>query len=199
VAVSAHSAAAYGPDPGDLLLVATGDDGALRRLLSRWRQPVYAAFERLREPSAAAEATLLTFERLVRSAGRFEPGVSFPATLWGHAARVAQELTQVQPVSVSPARLAESAAARTALQRSALAALPPAERAAFLLTRVVRLPLATAAAALGTSEGDVRRRLVRALETLRTSLHPLLELGTPGASGEFSAFAAPPTRPEEVP
>ena len=55
MAVSAHSAAAYGPDPGDLLLVATGDDGALRRLLSRWRQPVYAAFERLREPSAAAE------------------------------------------------------------------------------------------------------------------------------------------------
>ena len=199
MAVSAHSAAAYGPDPGDLLLVATGDDGALRRLLSRWRQPVYAAFERLREPSAAAEATLLTFERLVRSAGRFEPGVSFPATLWGHAARVAQELTQVQPVSVSPARLAESAAARTALQRSALAALPPAERAAFLLTRVVRLPLATAAAALGTSEGDVRRRLVRALETLRTSLHPLLEMGTPGVSGEFAAFSAPPPGPEEAP
>jgi RNA polymerase sigma factor (sigma-70 family) len=176
VAVSAHSAAAYGPDPGDLLLVATGDDGALRRLLSRWKQPVYAAFERLREPSAAAEATLQTFERLVRS-----PGASFPATLWEHAARVAQELPQVQPVSVSPARLAESAAARTALQRSALAALPPAERAAFLLTRVARLPLATAAAALGTSEGDVRRRLVRALETLRTSLRPLLDLGVGGA------------------
>lgn len=194
MAVSAHSAAAYGPDPGDLLLVAAGDDAALRRLLSRWKQPVYAAFERLREPSAAAEATLLTFERLVRSAGRYEPGASFPATLWEHAARVAQELPAVEPVSVSPARLAESAAARTALQRSALAALPPAERAAFLLTRVARLPLATAAAALGTSESEVRRRLVRALETLRRSLRPLLDLGAGGAdpSSDASATRPPP-------
>jgi RNA polymerase sigma factor (sigma-70 family) len=194
VAVSAHSTAAYGPDPGDLLLVAAGDDAALKRLLSRWKQPVYAAFERLREPSAAAEATLLTFERLVRSAGRFEPGASFPATLWEHAARVVQELPAAQPVSLTPARLAESAAARTALQRSALAALPPAERAAFLLTRVARLPLATAAAALGTSEAEVRRRLVRALETLRNSLRPLLDLGAGGAdaSPEASTEEPPP-------
>jgi RNA polymerase sigma factor (sigma-70 family) len=171
--------------------VANGDDAALKRLLARWKQPVYAVFERLREPSAAAEATLQTFERLVRAAGHFDPEESFPATLWGHAARVAQEQPPAQPVSVSPARLAESAAARTALQRSAIAALPPAERAAFLLTRVARLPLPTAAAALGVSESELRRRLVRALEALRTSLHPLLEMGGPGGSGD-SAAASPP-------
>ncbi len=190
----AHTTAAHAPDSGDLLLVATGDDGALKRLLARWRQPVYALFERLREPSAAAEATIQTFERLVRSAGRFDPGAPFAATLWGHAARVAQEQARAEPVTVSPARLLESAAARTALQRSAIAALPPAERAAFLLTRVARLPVPTAALALGISERDLRRRLVRALEALRVSLRPLLDLGVPGAEqpSEWDSGDAPP-------
>lgn len=193
MAVPQRSGVAPAPDSGDLLLVAAGDDAALRRLLGRWRQPVYAVFERLRETSAAAEATLQTFERLVRSAGRFDPGASFPAHLWGLAARVAQEQPQAELVAVSPARLAESAAARTALQRSAIAALPPAERAAFLLTRVARLPLPTAAAALGISETDLRRRLVRALELLRAFLRPLLDLGLSGGDGpETAGEASPP-------
>jgi RNA polymerase sigma-70 factor (ECF subfamily) len=180
VAVPPRSGIAPEPDSGDLLLVAAGDDAALRRILSRWRQPVYAVFERLREPSAAAEATIQTFERLVRSARRFDPGESFPATLWGHAARVMQEQPPAEPVAVSGARLAESASARTALQRSAIATLPPGERAAFLLTRVAHLPLSTARAALGIGEPELRRRLVRALESLRGSLRPLLGAQAPG-------------------
>lgn len=186
MAVPQRSGVAPAPDSGDLLLVATGDDAALRRILSRWSQPVYAVFERLREPSAAAEATLQTFERLVRSAPRYDPGTSFPATLWGHAARVAQGQPATEPVVVPPARLAESAAARTALQRSAIAALAPGERAAFLLARVARLPLPTAAAALGVGEPELRRRLVHALETLRGSLRPLLDPETPGAGDDAS-------------
>jgi RNA polymerase sigma factor (sigma-70 family) len=194
VAVAPRTGAAQGPDSGDLLLVATGDDAALKRLLARWRQPVYAVFERLREPSAAAEATLQTFERLVRTAGRYDPGTPFAAHLWGHAARVAQEQPRSEPAVISAARLTESSAARTALQRSAIAALPPAERSAFLLTRVARLPLPTAASALGISEVELRRRLVRALEALRTSLKPLLDLGIPGADGspEDGASGVPP-------
>ncbi len=190
MAVPQRSGIAPAPDSGDLLLVATGDDAALRRILSRWRQPVYAIFERLREPSVAAEATLQTFERLVRSAGRFEPGTSFPATLWGHAARIVQDQPPGEPVVVSPSRLAESAAARTALQRAAIAALPPGERAAFLLTRVARLSFPTTAAALGVGEPELRRRLVRALESLRASLRPLLDMGAPGEAppDEGAAF-----------
>lgn len=191
MAVPQRSGVAPAPDSGDLLLVAAGDNAALWRILSRWRQPVYAVFERLREPSVAAEATLLAFERLVRSAGRFDPGTSFPATLWGHVARIVQDQPSGEPVVVSPARLAESSAARTALQRSAIAALPPGERTAFLLTRVARLPLPTAAAALGIAEVELRRRLVSALESLRVSLRPLLDMGPPGASGEFAAPSAP--------
>ncbi len=178
------------PDSGDLLLVAAGDDAALRRLLARWRQPVYGVFERVREPSAALEATLQAFERVVRAAPRFDPARPFPEMLWGHVARVVQDLAPTAPVSVSPARLAESAAARTALQRSAVAALPPGERAAFLLARVARLPLPAAAAALGTGEAELRRRLVRSLETLRLSLRPLLE--PEGGAGPPEAAAEPP-------
>lgn len=192
MAVPRRSGVAPAPDSGDLLLVAAGDDAALRRILSRWRQPVYALFERLREPSAASEATLQTFERLVRAAGRFDPGASFPATLWGHAAHVVQAPAPAPPVVVPPARLAESAAARTALQRTAIAALPPGDRAAFLLARVARLPLPTTAAALGIGESELRRRLVRALEALRASLRPLLDMGAPaGEDAEESPLDGP--------
>jgi DNA-directed RNA polymerase specialized sigma24 family protein len=183
VATTPRAGAAHEPDSGDLLLVATGDGAALKRLLARWSQPVYAVFERIREPSAAAEATLQTFERVVHAAGRFDPGESFPAHLWGHAARVAMEQPHVEPAAISASRLAESAAARTALQRSAIAALPSAERTAYLLARVAHLPLPTAAAAIGISEPELRRRLVRALEALRASLRPLLDPTATGAEG----------------
>jgi DNA-directed RNA polymerase specialized sigma24 family protein len=190
VAVPPRSGAALAPDSGDLLLVAAGDDAALKRLLSRWKQPVYAMFERLREPSGAAEATVETFERLVRSAGRYEPSTPFAVALWGHAARVLQEAPAGRLVAVSPAHLAESSSARTAFVRSAVAALSAAERAAFLLTRAARLSVPTAAAALGTSEAELRRRLVRALESLRESLRPLLEPAA-GAPEEPAAEGGP--------
>jgi RNA polymerase sigma factor (sigma-70 family) len=172
---SPKSGAHPASDSGDLLLVAAGDSAALTRLVTRWSQPVYAFFERTREPSAATEATLATFERLVASSPRYAPDIPFPSFLWGIAAKVVQDGKTGDVLEVPAPKLAESAAARTALVRSAIAALPPAERAAFLLTRVARLPAAAAAEALGAQETEVRRRLVRALEFLRTSLVPLLE------------------------
>ena len=158
-----------------MLLVAAGDGAALSRLVARWTPAVFAFFERTREPSLAAEAALETFERLVAESPRYPPNLPFSAFLWGIAARVLQEAGPGEVLGIARPRLAESAAARTALVRSAIAALPAGERSAFLLVRIARLPVATAAAALGTSVPDVRRRLVRALELLRLSLAPLLE------------------------
>lgn len=175
------------PDSGDLLLVAAGDSAALTRLVARWSQPVYAFFERTREPSAATEATLATFERLVVSSPRYAPDVPFPTFLWGIAVKIVQEGKTGDVLEIPAAKLAESAAARTALVRSAIATLPPAERAAFLLTRVARLPATAAAEALGAQETEVRRRIVRALESLRTSLAPLLaSTGAPAPQGEVA-------------
>jgi len=179
-----RSATQPAPDSGDLLLVAAGDSAALTRLVTRWSQPVYAFFERTREPSAATEATLATFERLVVSSTRYAPDVPFPTFLWGIAVKIVQEGKTGDVLEIPAPKLAESAAARTAFVRSAIAALPPAERAAFLLTRVARLPATAAAEALGTQETEVRRRIVRALESLRTSLAPLLEsTGAPASQG----------------
>lgn len=173
------------PDSGDLLLVAAGDSAALTRLVTRWSQPVYAFFERTREPSAATEAALATFERLVASSPRYAPDVPFPSFLWGIAVKIVEDGKTGDVLEIPAPKLAESAAARTALVRSAIAALPSAERAAFLLTRVARLPATAAAEALGVPETEVRRRLVRALESLRTSLVPLLESpAAPAPQGE---------------
>lgn len=187
---SPRSTAHLAPDAGDLLLVAAGDSAALTRLVARWGPPVYAFFERTRDPSAATEAALATFERLVATSPRYAPEVSFPTFLWGIAAKVVQEGKTGDVLDIPAQRLAESAAARTALVRSAVAALPPPERGAFLLTRVARLPANEAGDALGVPEADVRRRLVRALDFLRTSLAPLLE--SPGPlEGEAGPNGAP--------
>lgn len=185
-----RSATQLAPDSGDLLLVAAGDSAALTRLVTRWSQPVYAFFERTREPSAATEAALATFERLVTSSPRYAPDVPFPSFLWGIAVKIVEDGKTGDVLEIPAPKLAESAAARTALVRSAIAALPSAERAAFLLTRVARLPATAAAEALGVPETEVRRRLVRALESLRTSLVPLLE---------NPAARAPQGEPEDDP
>jgi RNA polymerase sigma-70 factor (ECF subfamily) len=162
------------PDTGDLLLVAAGDAAAERRLLERWRRPVYTVLERMLDPTPAADAAAAVFEALFRSAARFDPKASFPARLWGLVAREASRPPAAGLLTIPAARLKESAAAQVAIQRAAVAALPPGDRAAFLLARVAKQPLPVVAEALGTSEGEVRRRLVRAFESLAASLQPLL-------------------------
>lgn len=181
------------PDSGDLLLVAAGDDAAVQRLLDRWRQPVYALFERSREPSAAADAAAEVFTALFRSAGKYDHDLPFPSHLYGLAARVIQKAPASAPITIAQQRLQDSAAARTALLRASVSALPPVERAAFLLTRVARLPLPTTASALGMSEGDLKKTIVRALESLRTPLKPLLDMPAEGA--ELWELAAENTIP----
>lgn len=162
-------------DSGDLLLVAAQDAAAFQRLLDRWRKPVYAIFERTREPSAAMETAGTVFVALYRSAGSYAVDTPFPVWLFGLVARQIQSEPPQPLMSIPPQRLAESQAAQTAYLRSALAALPPAERAALLLTRIGRLPLPVVAKAAGLSEADLRKRLVNAMETLATSLDPLLQ------------------------
>ena len=149
---------------------------------------MYALFERTREPSAAAEATILTFERLVLTAPRYAPASTFSGFLWSLVAKVVQEPRPGKVVEIPAPKLAESPSARTALVRSAIAALPGGERSAFLLTRVARLSVGAAAEALGVSDTELRRRLVRALENLRVFLRPLLEAsGSPTAPAESDA------------
>ena len=163
-------------DSGDLLLVAANDPLALERLLGRWRDLLYAFFERAHEPSGAIDLTAETFVRLRASAGRFDPSVAFPVWLWRIAVRVLSEAPPPPVTSVPAARLRESAAARTALVRASVAGLPPSAAAALLLTRIARLTVAETAQVLDAPPSDVRRLLVDAMDRLAGALEPLLEL-----------------------
>ncbi|MGE5346567.1 MAG: sigma factor-like helix-turn-helix DNA-binding protein [Acidithiobacillales bacterium] len=169
-----ESRSSPGADAGDLLLVAAGDAAATARLLKRWRSPVYDVFEKSREPAEALEAAAAVFERLLASASKYEPATPFEERLWTLVAREADRAPRAEVPTIPPSRLRESAAARAALLRGAVGALPPGERSAFLLTRVARLSLPLAAAATGASEADLRRRLVRAFTALSESLAPLI-------------------------
>jgi DNA-directed RNA polymerase specialized sigma24 family protein len=173
------------PDGGDLLLVAAGDGPAMDRLVAQWARPVYQVYERTREPSAAVEATAEVFLELRATAQQYEPGLPFPVWLFRIAARLMGEGSPApQPIPLN--RLRESAAARASLLRSSVAALPRPERAALLLTRVARLPLADAARALEVSEPELRRLLVRAFDRLQHPLDPLLQGVAPPAATEES-------------
>ena len=185
-----QSRSSLGPDTGDLLLVAAGDAAAIQRLLNRWRSPVYAVFEKSREPHSASEAAATVFETLFRGASKYDPATPFDERLWSLVAREAERAPRAEVPSIPPARLKESAAARAALMRAAVGALPPGERSAFLLTRVARLPLPLAAAASGASEADLLRRLVRALTGLSRALTPLFapdDAGPEPAAGPADA------------
>jgi len=153
--------------------VAAGDSAALQRLLSRWCGPVFSVFDKSREPGDAAEATAAVFETLFRTAAKYDPKTSFDDRIWSIVVREAERAPRSSVPAIPSARLKESAAARAALMRAAVAALPPGERSAFLLTRVARLPLPLAAASSGTSEAEICRRLVRAFTALTETLAPL--------------------------
>lgn len=179
------------PDPGDLVLAAGGDVAATTRLIGRWKGRVYGVFERWEEPSAAAEATVSVFSELLEGAGSYDPAVPFPVWLHRGVYRRFRESAGGNPPAVPLARLKESAAARTAFLRAAVAALPARARAALLFTRVGRLPLETAAAALGVDAAEARRDVVTAMERLARALSPILETAADPSAPASPAEAAP--------
>lgn len=178
------------PDPGDLVLAAGGDVAATNRLVGRWKGRVYAVFERWEEPSAAAEATVAVFTELLEGAGGYDPAVPFPVWLFRGVYRRFREVGGNAP-AVPLSRLRESAAARTAFLRAAVAALPARGRAALLFTRVGRLPLEAASAALGVDAGEARRDVVAAMERLAKALAPILE-PTADSSSAGAPAGGPP-------
>ena len=163
-------------DSEDLLLAGAGDEAALHRLLATWRQPVYAAFERTREPSAAAEAAEGVFAGLLRTSGARRGEAPFGDRLWLAVWRALKDEPAAERATIPARRLADSVGARTAALRGAVASLPPAERALFLFTRIGGLSLSDAARITGVPEEEARGLLVRAFDALRVSLGAVLDL-----------------------
>lgn len=161
-------------DSGDLLLVAAGDAVAFGRLLDRWRRPVYAFFERTREPSAAVDAAADVFGRLFDEAADYSPTVPVPHFVYRLAVKRLEKDAAAEIPHIPAQRLSESRAAQTALIRAGAASLPAFERTVFLLSRVAQLPNVQIAVILGHDEADVRRGYASATETLVKALAPML-------------------------
>ncbi|HEV8637616.1 MAG TPA: RNA polymerase sigma factor [Chloroflexota bacterium] len=180
---------------GDGLLVAAarrGDRGALAALLVRHRPALLAVCRRaLRDPElaedAAQEAALQAIVRLgeLREPERFGPWLrriglntcrywtrQGSRSRWSWEALRAGGLIDEPDGGGDPARLADRLD-EAATVRRALAGLPEGQRAAVALCYLAGLPLAQAAALLGTQVGAVKARLHKARRALRAWLAPV--------------------------
>lgn len=126
------------------------------------------------------------FVRLYQTAGDYGPETPFVPWLFALVGRAIQGQPAEPLMSIPVQKLLESHAAQTAFLRSALSALPPLERTAFILTRIARLPVPIAARAMSMTEPDLRRRLVRAMEALSGFLEPVFSAQASQVAGKES-------------
>ena len=173
-----------------MLAYAGGDAAAFEALYGRHKGPLYRYV--LRSVKARGEAEELfqdIWMRVIEAAGRYSPQAKFATWLYTIAhnrlvdhwrakglalvslddeegAAVAEP---VAPPSAEPHRIAE---ARATLDRlaAALAALPLAQREAFLLHHEADLTAAEIAAATGTNEEAAKSRLRYAMNKLKEAL-----------------------------
>jgi RNA polymerase sigma-70 factor, ECF subfamily len=168
--------------------VGTGDHAAFRALVERYRHPLYIfALRMVRRPPVAEEIVQEVFVRAFRAAPRYKPIASVSTWLFHIAARlamneatrahhhheVADVATDVPTDVLGPLQKLE----RRELSRTietALAQLPPQQRAAVILARFEDLPYREIGKVLEISEGAVDGLLQRARQTLARLLRPAL-------------------------
>lgn len=168
-----------------------GDPSCLAGFFEAWGDRLYRIAWRLTGDAASAEDVVQeAFLKLMASADRIEGRSSLATWLYRVAYNASLDRLREQkrllpapedddaalppPKSVvgfgaSPEAMLRDAETRRALE-DAVAALPHALRAAFLLRDVEGLPTAEAAEALGLSEANLRVRLHRARLLLRERL-----------------------------
>ena len=172
-----------------MLAYAGGDSAAFETLYSRHKGPLYRYV--LRSVKGRGEAEELfqdIWMRVVEAASRYKPQARFTTWLYtvAHNRLVdhwrAKGLAMVslddgetsapEPAaapSAEPHRIAEAAATAQQLER-ALAALPLAQREAFLLHYEADLTAAEIAAATGTNPEAAKSRLRYAIDKLREAV-----------------------------
>lgn len=168
--------------------MAVGDETALAALMSRYERPLYAFL--VRHVGAGADADDLfqeTWIRVARHAGRYDPARPFTTWLFQIAVnlcrdRARRRAARPEEVHADPAGDAGTVAAgddpeqsfvraeRAADVRTALAALPDAQREVVLLRYHHELSEEEVAAIAGIPRGTVKSRLHAALKRLRALL-----------------------------
>jgi RNA polymerase sigma-70 factor, ECF subfamily len=168
--------------------VATGDQAAFRALVLRYQGPLYVfALRMVRRPSVAEELVQEAFVRAFRAAPRYKPAASVSTWLFHITARlamneaarahhrreIARDVPDVPTETRSPLEELERSELSKAIE-TALAQLPPQQRAAVILARFEDLPYREIGKVLDVSEGAVDSLLQRARQTLTRLLRPVL-------------------------
>jgi RNA polymerase sigma-70 factor (ECF subfamily) len=169
---SSHVAApATGGAPTDdltALLVAArdGDRGALAAFVRRTQADVRRLCAHLTDPGDADDVAQDVYLRVWRALPSFRAEAPGRAWLFGIARRACADAVRrrrrrrrVEAAAVVPPGPDPAGAVSTA---HLVAALPPDQRAAFVLTQVVGLPYAEAAEVCGCPIGTIRSRVARA-------------------------------------
>ncbi len=174
--------------PSDLelmLALKAGDRAAFEALYRRYRERLYAFLVRhTGDPATAQDLFQETFLRVFRDRARYEPRATFATWLFTIARNLFLDSLKkpaAKPVQSEAAIQVVPDPAPDALQGlerretdvallHALASLPEDDRAILLLSRFEGLSYPEIAEILGTTEGAVKVRGHRALQTLRRTL-----------------------------
>ncbi len=174
------------PDPGSLALqrVGEGDLKALRWLIEEWKQPLIGFFYRsTRSHADAEELTFQTFEKLHRSAPRYRPSAKFSTFLFTIARNLL--ITHHRKRSARPTLIEATAAPELTSPRQtdlhdwdevleiALTSLDENQRTPLLLATREGLSYAEIARVLRISPANVKVRIHRARQNLKTKLKEL--------------------------
>jgi len=167
-------------------LVQAGDVSPAAEIFDRYSSRIYNfAYRFLRNSEAAEDATQEVFVKMLKHANQFHGDAKLSTWLFSITANwcrdylrkadnKAKEAEEVlysipAPSELAPDRNLERRQDEQMIQK-ALAALTPEQREAILLSRYQGLSYAEIAQISGCSEGAVKTRVFRAMETLKKAL-----------------------------
>jgi RNA polymerase sigma-70 factor (ECF subfamily) len=166
------------PDEELMLAYGKGDSGAFDRLYARHKGPLYRLVLRsVRERGLAEELYQEIWMRVIEARGRYTVQAKFTTWLYTIAHhRLADHwrkkgLKLVELAGEDPPAAAQAEARQSATRlAAALAALPEAQREAFLLYEDAGMSIAEIAAATGVNQEAAKSRLRYAVAKLKEAL-----------------------------
>ena len=167
-------------------LVQAGDFSPASEIYDRYSSRIYNfAYRFLRNSEAAEDATQEVFVKMLKHANQFHGDAKLSTWLFSITANWCRDylrkadnrakdsedvlVTLPAPSEFSPDRTLEQRENQLRIQK-ALTALTPEQREAILLSRYQGLSYAEIAQISGCSEGAVKTRVFRAMETLKKAL-----------------------------
>jgi RNA polymerase sigma-70 factor (ECF subfamily) len=166
-----------------MALVKRGEPAGSEALYSRYAAPLLGFTTRmLGNRSEAEEVTQEVFVRMIDRADQYDGRAPVASWLFAIAANACRDRLRVKrragtvPLEAVPEPPASDPSAETAVLgaerarqvRHALSLLSQEQREALILARYHELPYVEIARTLGITEGAVKTRIYRAMETLKT-------------------------------